>query len=304
MLAKSYAVSYGLENKQAQSIQWIDTHCHLDAAEFLHDAQSIRARSATKNVAHCIYPAVELDNFDAVRKLAHAHQDFYALGIHPLYMKDALDEDLLRLEATLASRFQPSLKDDRLVAVGEIGLDFFVPELTQAPLREKQLHFYHAQLRLARQYNLPVILHVRRSADELLKGLRHIGGKNHRWHGVVHAFNGSEQQALLFIKLGLKLGFGGAVSYERAQNLRHLASVLPVDAIVLETDSPDMPPSWLYVTAAQRIQGVAQSHNTPSELPRIGQVVADLRGITLATLAQTCWTNTLDAFPAMKAILR
>ncbi|HAL40192.1 MAG TPA: DNAase, partial [Polaromonas sp.] len=133
----------------------------------------------------------------------------YALGIHPLLVPRAQDADLQVLDAELALR----KSDPRLVAVGEIGLDYFVPALTESPMRERQEHFYREQLKLARKHGLPVILHVRRSADKLLKHLRELvpeGG----WSGIAHAFNGSQQQAMAFIKLGFKLGFGGAVTFE------------------------------------------------------------------------------------------
>ena len=133
-------------------MQWIDTHCHLDAPEFsafLPIASELRAYAAIKNVAKCVYPAVHPFNFQAVRELAHAHGDSYALGIHPLYVKDASENDLTLLDAELALR----IADPRLVAVGEIGLDFFVPELCVSPLREKQIHFYREQLKLAKKYD-------------------------------------------------------------------------------------------------------------------------------------------------------
>ena len=283
-------------------IHWIDTHCHLDAPEFSTQAGVIRASAATKNVAHCVYPAVHPHNFQTVRDLAHRLGDSYALGIHPLYVKDAQEQDLQLLDDELAR----CADDPRLVAVGEIGLDFFVPELNQSPLLEKQIHFYEAQLKLARKYDLPVILHVRRSADRLLKGLRDVAagaGADFTWRGIAHAFNGSDQQAAQFIAMGFKLGFGGAMTYERAQQLRHLAATLPLDALVLETDAPDMPPHWLYKTVAQREAGAPQGRNEPGELPRIAQVLADVRGIDLASLAQACWVNSLAALPKINALL-
>jgi TatD DNase family protein len=257
---------------------WIDTHCHLDAAEFKAPAHEIRAQAASKDVVHCIYPAVELGNFAAVRSLAHALADSYALGIHPLYVPQAAMDDLLRLDDALAEH-----KDDpRLVAVGEIGLDFFVPALCEPDMREKQTHFYRAQLKLAVKHSLPVILHVRRSADQLLKGLREIAVPG----GIAHAFNGSQQQAQQFVNRGFALGFGGGMTYERATQLRQLAISLPLEALVLETDAPDIPPHWLYVTTEQRAAGVPQGVNSPAELPRIGTVLADLRGMPADALAQ------------------
>ena len=280
---------------------WIDTHCHLDAAEFGALAPVVRARAAIKNVAHCVYPAVHAANFGAVRQLAHAQGDSYALGIHPLYVAQATQADLATLEAQL----QQYQGDPRLVAVGEIGLDYFVPELTQSPLRERQEYFYLEQLKLARKYEWPVILHVRRSADQLLKGLRSVARASGEkpWHGIAHAFNGSEQQAQAFIALGFKLGFGGALTYGRALQLRRLAATLPLDAIVMETDSPDMPPHWLYKTAQERAAGAAQGCNEPGEVPRIGVELAALRGITSDELARATTRNAQDALPRLGALI-
>ena len=243
-------------------------------------------------------------NFDAVRRLAHAGGDSYALGIHPLYVKAAQDDDLARLDAQLHLHRH----DPRLVAVGEIGLDFFVPELCVSPLRERQEFFYREQLKLARKHGLPVILHVRRSADRLLKHLResylHKTAQGcHAWSGIAHAFNGSDVQAHEFIKLGFKLGFGGAVTYDRALALRHLATTLPLGAMVLETDAPDIPPHWLYKTAAQRAAGEPQGRNEPGELPRIGAVVAGLRGISVDELALATTHNAQVALPRLAALL-
>ena len=278
---------------------WIDTHCHLDAPEFGLEVAQVRARAAAEQVVHCVLPAVEVANFEAVRALAHCGGDSYALGIHPLYVAKALDADLSTLDACLL-RYRD---DPRLVAVGEIGLDFFVPELCQGPLRARQTHFYLEQLRLARKHGLPVILHVRRSADQLLKGLRSVAGPSGApWQGIAHAFNGSEQQAQAFLGLGLKLGFGGAFTYERAMQLRRLAANLPLDAIVMETDSPDMPPHWVYKTATQRAAGEPQGRNEPAELPRIGAELAGLRGLAVEVLAAATTRNAFEALPRLRAL--
>ena len=279
-------------------MMFIDTHCHLDAPEFGASGPAIRAEAAGQQVALCVLPAVEVANFEAVRTLAHAGGDSYALGIHPLYVKAAQDADLDRLDAAL----QHYRDDPRLVAVGEIGLDFFVPELCVNPLRERQQHFYVAQLKLARKYGLPVVLHVRRAVDQVLKGLRSVARSD--WHGIAHAFNGSAQQAQSFIDLGFKLGFGGALTYERALQLRRLAASLPLDALVLETDAPDMPPHWLYRTMQQRESGEAQGINSPAELPRIGAELAALRGVSLADLAEATTRNALAALPRLGALVQ
>jgi TatD DNase family protein len=274
---------------------WIDTHCHLDAEEFKALAQEVRARAATENVAHCIYPAVQTSNFATVRVLAHQLADSYALGIHPLYVPQAQEADLELLDQALTEHQH----DPRLVAVGEIGLDYFVPELCEPPMRDKQERFYRAQLKLARKHGLPVIVHVRRSADQLLKGLREIAVSG----GIAHAFNGSDQQAQQFVERGFALGFGGGVTYDRATQLRHLVTSLPIEALVLETDAPDIPPHWLYVTAQQRAAGVPQGINSPAQLPRIGAVVAGLRGVTAEQLSQTTARNACRVLPKLGALL-
>lgn len=269
---------------------WIDTHCHLDAAELSADVDAVRARAAAAGVRHCVLPAVTPANFAAVRELAQLHGDSYALGIHPLCTGAATEDDLDRLDRALAA----AAGDLRLVAVGEIGLDYFVPGLDG----QKQELFYTRQLALARRHGLPVLLHVRRSADQLLKQLRRAGVA-----GIAHAFNGSLQQAQEFVKLGFKLGFGGTVTYERSLQIRRLAAELPLDAIVLETDSPDMPPHWLYRTAEQRAAGEPQGRNEPGELPRIAQVLAGLRGISVDALAEATNRNAVAALPKLAALL-
>ncbi len=270
---------------------WIDTHVHLDAPELAADVDAVRAGAAAAGVGHCVIPAVAVANFDAVREMAHRFRDSYALGIHPLCSGTAADDDLARLDDELARRRD----DPRLVAVGEIGLDYFVPGLD--PVRQE--HVYLEQLKLARKHDLPVILHVRRSADKVLGGLR----KHHLQGGIAHAFNGSEKQAQEFIRLGFRLGFGGAVTFDRALQLRRLAEKLPLDALVLETDSPDIPPHWLYVTAQQREGGKAQGRNTPAELPRIAGVMASLRGMTLEELQSAALGNSIEALPRLAALI-
>ncbi len=272
-------------------MRWIDTHCHLDAPEFGGQAEAVVGRARAAGVVQMVVPAVERANFDAVRKLAHAHELAYALGIHPLYVDRAGEADVDQLARALdAHRHDP-----RLVAVGEIGLDHFVPGTDRA----RQERFYEAQLRLARAVDLPVILHVRRSADTLLKHLRRTPVSG----GIAHAFNGSDQQALAFVTMGFKLGFGGAMTFERALQLRRLAQTLPLEAIVLETDAPDIPPQWLYRTAAQRrSEPDASVPNESAQLPRIAQTLAVLRGASLAEIAEATCANACVALPKFRAL--
>jgi TatD DNase family protein len=266
---------------------WIDTHCHLDAPEFTADLPAVRARARQAGVGLCVWPAVRAADFERVQALATAHGDAYALGIHPLFTPHATEQDLQALEQAL----NQAQGDPHLVAVGEIGLDGFVPGLDMA----RQQHFYRAQLALAQRHGLPVLLHVRRSADALLSGLRLcpvVGG-------LAHAFNGSRQQADQFTAMGFKLGFGGALTFERALQLRRLASDMLLNALVLETDAPDIPPRWLYRTQAERAQGAVMGRNEPAELVRIAKCLAELRGMPLADLAQASTANAMQALPKL-----
>lgn len=269
---------------------WIDTHCHLDAPEFDADRAAVAARAREAGVLMQVLPAVMAAHFDGVRVLAHREGLAYALGIHPLCTPQARDEDLDALAAALDRHRD----DPRLVAVGEIGLDGFVPGLDWA----RQERFYQAQLAIARDAGLPVILHVRRSADGLLKGLRRCAVSG----GIAHAFNGSRQQADGFVARGFALGFGGAMSFDRALQIRRLATALPESALVLETDAPDIPPHWLYRTAAERAAGLA-SRNEPAELPRIAAVLAGLRGWSLAHTAAVTTANACRVLPRLGALV-
>jgi TatD DNase family protein len=248
---------------------FIDTHCHLDAAEFDADRDAVYAAAIAGGVGTMVVPAVSRDNFTAVAATCERYPGCLpAWGLHPMYIEVHRPEHLADLRAQVEAQ--------RPVAIGEIGLDLFV-ELDYAT----QEFFCVEQLKIARDHDLPVLLHCRRANDPLLKHLRKIGVRG----GIAHAFNGSPQQADAFIKLGFKLGFGGAFTWPRANNLRRLAADLPLEAIVLETDSPDIPPVWL-----------GRGRNAPGELPRIAQVLAELRGVDLETVAQATTRNARELF--------
>jgi TatD DNase family protein len=270
-------------------VAFVDTHCHLDAPEFGDERGSVRARAAAAGVAVCVVPAVAAFNFSVVRELAHAQRDAYALGIHPLCTGEARDEDLDALDAELHAHRD----DPRLVAVGEIGLDYFVAGLDDG----KQQRFFRAQLQMARAHDLPVIVHVRRSVDKVLKHLRQAGA-GRKWHGIAHAFNGSAQQAQACIDLGLKLGFGGALTFERALQLRRLADV---GRVGLHHDRFQR--HWLYRTREERDAGLPQGRNEPAELPRIGRVLAGLRGIPVDELADATTRNASEALPRLGGLI-
>ena len=267
----------------SSALMWTDSHCHLDAPEFDADRADVLRRARAAGVTMLVLPAVAADHFAAVVALARAHGLGYALGIHPLWTDRAADGDLDRL----AEALHRHRNDPHLVAVGEIGLDFFVPALATEAMRAHQERIYRAQLRLARRFDLPVVLHVRRSADRQHVHLRELtpaGG----WRGIAHAFNGSEQQAQAFISLGFALGFGGAMTFTRALQIRRLATQLPLSAVVLETDAPDISPAWLH-------PGV----NTPAQLPRIAAVLAELRGQPLAEIAAQTSNNVARVLPRL-----
>ncbi len=250
----------------------IDTHCHLDAPEFGHRQAELIQAAHEAGVRQMVIPAVEVGNFAAVQRLCAQHPScFPAYGIHPLYVARSHADDLAVLRDYLATH--------RPVAVGEIGLDGFVASPTLA----EQESLFVAQLKLAREFDLPVLLHIRRAQDQVLKHLRRIKVRG----GIAHAFNGSRQQADEFIKLGFKLGFGGAMTYPRALQIRQLAATLPLDSLVLETDAPDIPPAFL----------ARGEPNQPAFLPRIALTLADLRGMTLTELAHVTQANTLNVLP-------
>ena len=267
---------------------WIDTHCHLDAPEFAQSLPGVIQAAISKNVQAILLPAVKASDCQQVRELANQCSQLipglvYTLGIHPLYTNQAKEGDISILEKEITQ----SLSDPRFVGIGEIGLDYFVEGLDP----HKQEHFFNAQLDLAQQFQLPVILHVRRSQDAILKALRRrkISG------GIAHAFNGSFQQAEQFIDLGFKLGFGGAATYERALQIRRLLTELPIDSIVTETDAPDIPPAWL------REEGIA--FNEPAFLPRIARELASIRGVNETDFAAVVWRNAMQVLPRWQKLI-
>ena len=261
----------------------IDTHCHLDDAAFDADRDDIARQALRQGIAKLVIPAVARSNFDAVIALCNRHENCaYALGIHPMYVNSAAVDDIEVLRSYV--------QHNHPLAIGEIGLDYFANN----PLNAKntvnnnfdlQSYFFTEQLKIANQYDLPVILHVRHAIDDILKQLR----KHPVVGGIAHAFNGSFQQAEQFISLGFKLGFGGAMTYSRALKIRELAVKLPLSAIVLETDAPDIPPEWL----SQR------GRNSPLEIAKIAQVLADLRQLNIAEVLEITGSNAMKVLPKL-----
>lgn len=252
---------------------FIDTHCHLDAAEFGGAQAELVSAAQAAGVKRIVVPSVARANFGIVRELCKQQSGcFPAYGVHPMYTDSAMPDDLVALRDYLA-------RTDT-VAVGEIGLDFFIDHYDRA----RQEYFFVEQLKLAQEFDLPVLLHIRRAQDIVLKHLR-----QHKVHGIAHAFNGSRQQAGEFIRLGFKLGFGGAMTYTRATRLRELAATLPLESIVLETDAPDIPPDFL-----ERGQP-----NRPEFIPRIAQTLAELRGMHIDEIAHATTENVSSVLPKL-----
>ena len=240
-------------------IDWIDTHCHLDAAEFDADRDTVHSAALAAGLSKMVVPAINLDHFATVRECCKNYSGCLpAYGIHPLHVMQAKEQDIEALRSWL--------NGNKAVAVGEIGLDYFVTGID--PVRQER--FFAAQLEVARAQNLPVLLHLRRAVDQGLKYLR----RARVCGGIAHAFNGSRQQAEELIRLGFKIGLGGAMTFPGSRHIRELAATLPLDALVLETDAPDIPPVWL-----------ERGRNSPAELPRIAAVLAELRQISVEEVA-------------------
>ncbi len=273
--------------KRYSPVMLIDTHCHLDASEFDADRMQVVAEAESAGVRAIVIPAIARSNFSSVRDLAHRFDGgAYALGIHPMFVRYAADEDLDALRMAVVD----AMDDERFVAIGEIGLDFFIADIATGEQREKQERFYQAQLKLAAEFDLPVLLHVRRSQDILLKYLRRIPVRG----GIAHAFNGSEQQASGFVERGFALGMGGEMTFERSRNIRRLASSVGLEHLVLETDAPDIPPAWL---------PLEKRRNSPAELARISQVLATLRGLPQVEVAAATGCTARRILPRLSALL-
>lgn len=272
-------------------MELIDTHCHLDFTIFNQDRPEILHRAAQAQVDSIIIPAISAKYWRRLQKLleqypqqtANAPKLYAAYGLHPLFLADHTLHDIQQLRDILTDhQTDPS----KIVAIGECGLDFFVPNLD----RQRQIELFDAQVKLALMFDLPLIIHARKSLDIVLKILRENNRRiPHTLHkglrGVIHSFSGSEQQAKQCIELGFMLGFGGVVTYPRAKKLRRLVSQLPLSAIVLETDAPD------------QVDAMASNkRNEPARLFAMAETIAALRQIDLPILAQATTDNARRLF--------
>ena len=206
-------------------MQLIDTHCHIDVTAFNQDRPEVLKRCCELGINTIIVPAIQRQTWDRLLETCADYPGLNpALGLHPMFIQQHVPTHLENLN-TYVEKYQP-------VAIGEIGLDFYMTDLDV----KQQQYYFEGQIDIARSHQLPVILHARKSHDAILKTLK----SSHQTSGIVHAFNGSIQQAEKYIDMGFKLGFGGMLTYERSRKLRQLAKQLPLDSIVLETDAPDM----------------------------------------------------------------
>ncbi len=242
-----------------------DTHCHLDVAAFDSDRADILVRCQQLGIKHIIVPGIQASGWDRLLQLCQSEKGLYpALGLHPVFLQQHQQSDITLLEKMLA--------ENRVVAVGEIGLDFYIENAD----REQQIQLFEQQLQLAKEFELPVILHVRKAHDTVLQLLK----KNHVKGGFAHAFNGSLQQAQQYIDLGFKLGFGGTLTWPNSKKIHQLATTLPIEAIVLETDAPDM------VVASHRGE-----RNSPEYIVEPLQVLSELRELSMQAVADQTSMN-------------
>lgn len=248
----------------------IDSHCHLDAPEFDHDREAVIARARAAGVVAQIVPAVAASGWQKLRALCAGHEGLFpAYGLHPMFLAGHRDEDIDALRELLTT--------GNAFAVGECGLDFHVPGLDET----RQRFFFDAQLKIARDFDLPAIVHARKAVDAVISALRGIGGLR----GVVHSFSGSEQQAEQLWKLGFHIGVGGPVTYERARRLRRIVAAMPIEYLLLETDAPDQP------DALHRGE-----RNEPARLSIVCGCIAELRHVAPETLAAATSENAKRLF--------
>ncbi|CAM6299172.1 metal-dependent hydrolase [Leclercia adecarboxylata] len=253
--------------------RFIDTHCHFDFPPFTDDEPAIIQRAADAGVMAIVVPSIDVASIDRVLRLGARYPTLYmALGLHPIVIESHQDAHLDQLEVALAAR------PERLVAVGEIGLDLY----REDPHFDRQEAILDAQLKLAKRYDLPVILHSRRTHDKLAM---HLKRQDLPRTGVVHGFAGSLQQAQRFVEMGYKIGVGGTITYPRASKTRDVMAQLPLSALLLETDAPDMP-----------LNGFQGQPNRPEQAARVFSTLCELRDEPADEIAAALLNNTRTLF--------
>lgn len=254
----------------------IDTHCHFDVADFDTDRAEVAAQASAAGLRAIVMPGYVAREWPALQRVSAAITAPLLLpapGLHPCYITEHQETHLAALEQWLQAR-------PATVAIGEIGLDYYLPELKAAELKARQQHFFRAQLALAQRFRKPVILHVRKAHADVIRILRELRFAE---GGIVHAWSGSLEEAREYLRLGFRLGIGGAVTYEQARRLREVVRQVPLAALVLETDAPDM------VAQAHRAPGPGRTRNSPAWLPTVLSVLAELRGESVEAVASSAW---------------
>lgn len=256
-------------------MELIDSHSHIDFSEFDHDRADAILRAKQADVSHIIVSSTIADRWRLITNIVEANPSMChaAYGLHPMFMDDVNNDDLDKLKQYL--------QEHKAVAIGEIGLDFFIPESHQQQNKQKQIDIFVGQLAIADEFQLPVIIHARKSLDIVLKHLRQFPSLT----GSIHSFSGSEQQAKQLIDLGFYLGFGGPITYTRATRLQQLVKKLPLDNMLIETDSPDQPDSSHH-----------QQRNEPAYLPTVANTIAEIRGIDINQVASVTTANAKRLF--------
>ncbi|MCG7869867.1 MAG: DNAase [gamma proteobacterium symbiont of Stewartia floridana] len=250
--------------------QLIDAHSHFDDVSFDVDREQALSRAEQAGVTQQIIPAIKAAWWPRIKQLCLDHPGLHpSYGLHPMFLSDHQDQHIDQLSEWLAAE-QP-------VAVGECGLDFYIED----PQPERQQRLFEAQLELADRYDLPVIIHARRSVEEVINTLRRFPGLR----GMLHSYSGSEQQAHRLIEMGFYLSFGGPVTYERAKRLRHLVESLPLESLLIETDSPDQPDT--------QHRG---ERNEPAYLPLVLELFSQLRKQPTEEIAAQTRLNTQQLF--------
>lgn len=248
----------------------LDSHCHLDAAEFDPDRAEVIARARAAGVSAQVVPAIDAAGWPKLRAICADGEGLHpAYGLHPMYLSSHRPQHLAELREWL--------ERERPCAVGECGLDYFVDSLDH----EQQALYFEGQLRLAREFDLPLIVHARHAVEATVAAIRRVGGLR----GVIHSYSGSEEQAQQLWKLGFMIGLGGPVTYERAKRLRRIVAAMPIEFLLLETDAPDQPDA-----------DIRGQRNEPARLAGICEIVAQLRGEPAAQVAEATSANARRLF--------
>ena len=248
----------------------IDSHCHIDFNEFNADRDDIIARAHQAGIQHIIVPAIASDSWPRVKTVCAQYDGLHpAYGLHPYFLEQHSETDLTTL--------RDWVEQEHPIAIGECGLDYYLKDLD----RDRQLHFFDAQLAMASEYNLPVIIHARKATQQVIEQLKHYPDLR----GMIHSYSGSLEQAQQLIQLGFYLSFGGAITYEKATKLRAIASQIPDHALLIETDAPDQPPSRYLGT-----------RNQPDYISEVICTLAELRNSSQQQIIEITRQNTQTLF--------